>query len=209
MKKKLALFDFDKTLRGGDSMFALLFWTLKRYPSKMPITFLRILKGTFIYILSGLNNICSLKNSIFSVVRYLKQEDLDLFTEKILLNKRMYVNGIEEIKKNFSENYEILIVSASPELYLMSLKNFLPIREVIGTKIDSNGNIVGNNCKSLEKVKRIQAFLEKENWELDYENSKGYTDSPSADGPMLSLVKNKYLINSKKKLEGYLNLDWR
>ncbi len=209
MKTKIAFFDFDKTLRGGDSMFDLLFWTLKKHPLKIIPTGFRIIGGTLKYIMNGMKNICPLKNSIFSVVRYLEKGELEIFAEEVLLKDKIYDQGIEELVSNSEKGYKVILVSASPEKYLSPLKEFLPIDEVIGTVIDKEGNIIGENCKSFEKVKRIERVLEKNGWEIDYENSKGYSDSLSADGPMLELVKNRYLINSNKRAEGYQNLVWR
>ena len=51
-------------------------------------------------------------------------------------------------------------------------------------------------CKGNEKVERINNFLRESNIEIDYENSYAYSDSKS-DLPMLSLVKNSFLVNKK------------
>ncbi|MDO5707977.1 MAG: HAD-IB family hydrolase [Andreesenia angusta] len=209
MEQKIAFFDFDKTLRGGDSMFDLLIWSLKRYPTKIIPSFFRLTLGSLKFIFSGFKNISVLKNSIFSVVRYLDSDDIEYFSKNILLKKKFYKNGLEEIDNCLNEGYKIFLVSASPEKYLKPLKDILKVDEIIGTIIDDKGNIIGNNCKSFEKVRRIDEILKERNWKIDYENSKGFSDSLSADGPMLNLVKNRYLINSKKRVDGYNNLSWR
>ena len=49
-------------------------------------------------------------------------------------------------------------------------------------------------CENI-KVKNIKEIFEKENIEIDYENSRGYSDSYKDDKYMLSLVEKKFLIN--------------
>lgn len=43
-------------------------------------------------------------------------------------------------------------------------------------------------------MKRLNEYLEKESFEIDYENSYAFSDSKS-DLDMLSLVKNAYYVN--------------
>lgn len=68
---------------------------------------------------------------------------------------------------------------------------------IIGTDLDENFKILKENNKKNIKVKNIKEIFEKENIEIDYENSRGYSDSYKDDKYMLSLVEKKFLINSK------------
>ena len=102
----------------------------------------------------------------------------------------------EEIK---AEGYIIYICSASAEAYLRFCK--LPVDEILGTKtlIKENkytSQMLGNNCKNEEKVKRIQEVIKNHNLEIDYDLSYAYSDSLH-DIPMLKMVKNRIKIDTK------------
>lgn len=209
MKLKFAMFDVDKTLISGDSMFDLLFYTWRKYPASIVPSCFNILLGTFKYIFTGLKDIRLMKNGIFYIVKYLNEDDIYVFTKEILLKKRFYTDALDELNRKKEEGYFNLLVSASPELYLKYFSEMIPADHIIGTIIDEKGKIVGGNCKSHEKVKRINAWLKENSFEIDYENSYGYSDSISADAPMLSLVKNKFLVNSNKTIDGFTNVNWR
>lgn len=93
------------------------------------------------------------------------------------------------------------MITASPKAYMKYFKEYKYADEVIGTELLYENNrykneIIGNNCKGKEKVKRIEEVLNKLDIEIDYENSYSYSDSMS-DMPMFELVKNAYLVNKK------------
>lgn len=208
MERRIAFFDFDKTIIKSDSMFDFLLFTLKINPMSCFTTFLSISVSVIKYIFSSEKDIKIIKEGIFYMIRHLKEEDLIMFTKKVLLEEKFFKSSLEEIHKRRQEGCLIVIVSASPELYLKQFYNLLDIDKIIGTKIDDNGKIIGGNCKHIEKVNRIEDWLADMEIKIDYENSYCYSDSFSADKPMFELVKNRYLINSDKKLEEYNNLKW-
>ncbi len=209
MKKQFALFDVDKTLLAGDSMFSLMFWTWKKHPKSIIPSVFNVGLGIVRYIFTGLKDIRPLKNGIFYVVKYLDDSEVAQFTEEVLYDKKFYSDALDELNYHREKGSFILLVSASPEKYLKHFSNLIPSDKIIGTRIDENGKIIGENCKSVEKVERINKWLDENNLEIDYDNSVGYSDSFTADEPMLKLVKNRYLINSKKNIEGYKNLNWK
>lgn len=209
-KIKVALFDIDKTIIDGDSMFDLLRYTIRKYPKaifKMPILFLNLVSYKF-----NIIDTKKAKESMFYTLNYLQKEDLKRFYEEVLKNK-VFSDALKEIKRLRKEGYYILLVSASPECYL----NFFELEEyvdgVIGTKLKLVENrykniIEGINCKGEEKVVRIEKYLAERNLRIDKENSVAYSDSLS-DIPMFNLVNKAYLINYKKKNLDYEILIWK
>lgn len=101
-----------------------------------------------------------------------------------------------------------MLVSASFEKYMKYAAKELKVDYLIGTDLDENFNIIGGNNKGKNKVKKIKKHLEEKDFQIDYENSLGFSDSYKDDRYMLELVKNRFLINSKVKKEGYKNLEW-
>lgn len=196
MKHKIAFFDFDDTLLPQDSMKRLIYFCLKRHPW----TFICLFKMAFLGLLYGIKMISfiPLKQAILFPLNHLSEKELEQFYQECLI-PHYYLNVVEELKQKKSENYLIYLVSASPEVYLKYTD--LPIDVIIGTKTLSKdgrntSRIIGKNCKSEEKVRRIHEILKEKNIEIDYDNSYGYSDSLT-DMPMLKLVKHRIRINKK------------
>ncbi|RVU54318.1 HAD family hydrolase [Anaerosphaera multitolerans] len=204
MKTRVFLFDFDKTLTDEDSIFLLWEYAIKMKRISRFYYIGKMILGAFKYIFS-LGNFKYMKTEMCSVLKYLSEEDLKNFVDYIYEN-HILKEG-EVYFNNLGEGYKML-VSASPINYLKYITKYLNFDVVIGTELDENFKLVGENNKHRAKVKRIQEHLGKVGIEIDYEISEGYSDSYSADRPMLEMVNHRYLINSKVREEGYKNLSW-
>ncbi|GFR36323.1 HAD-IB family hydrolase [Thermobrachium celere] len=210
MIKKVAIFDVDKTIINGDSMFMLLFYTIKKKP-KAIIGLPRLFIMLVLYALNVIDT-KKAKEEMFYVINYLNEKDLeDFFKEKIL--KHTFFDAKEEIIKRKKEGYTIILVSASPECYIKYFKKYFDVDFVLGTILrktqEGYTNIIdGENCKGEEKVLRLKKLLQEKNIEIDRENSLCYSDSLS-DMPLFNLVENRFLINNNKKLNGFKNLRWK
>lgn len=201
MKIPFAIFDVDHTLINGDSMFSMLFFAISKKTMIIfytPIILIKIILYSFKII-----NLKSAKEAIYVPLKYLTEKELEEFYYKVLLKK---INPKVMKKLNFhkEQGCKILLVSASPEVYLQYFLKNSSIDTIIGTKlkiIDGKytNKIDGQNCKGSEKVSRIKHYLNENNLEIDFDNSFAYSDSLS-DKPMLSLVKNRYKVN-KNELE--------
>ena len=215
MKKAVALFDIDKTIIMKDTMFLFLKFGIKRRPSSVfilvPVIFFTIL---FKFKMLSVEKV---KEYYFYNIKYLNEDDLrDFFN--LVIKKYMSQKAINEMKQKKQQGYYILLVSASPYAYLQFFKELPFVDDVIGTNLVYKNNkffnkLEGKNCKGEEKVLRIKKHLLNINIDVDYEKSCAYSDSLS-DLPMMSLVKNKYLIqhNNKtvKKLKNFdvVDLTW-
>lgn len=207
---KIALFDVDKTLIHGDSMFDLLIYTIKKKPYLvfyLPILFIKLLAYK-----TKIIDITKAKESMFYPLNYLYEDELKDFYNTILKPK-IYKDALAKIKELKSKGYYILLISASPECYLKYFKDDDFADNVIGTKLEFMNNkfinkISGFNCKGEEKVSRINKFLEEHNLIIDKDNSIAYSDSLS-DVPMFNLVNKAYLINSKNSNTEYEILKWK
>ena len=99
----------------------------------------------------------------------------------------------------------MLLVSASPELYLTYLRQALPIDGIIATRmhVDENdrytGLMAGENCRGVQKPLRLAEYLAAQGDEVDYAASFAYGDS-GGDAPMMELCANKMAVNPKQKL---------
>lgn len=192
MKKTIVAFDFDGTLIKGDSF----------------LQFIKFYKGALIYYsllpIIGFVWICALiqittkdiaKELIFKLV--FKGESISKFEFKSkafskYLDKQIFKGVKSSIKEYKALGYEVIIVSASIDLWIIPYVKTLGINTVIATQIEvENGKLTGNfstkNCNREEKVNRIlKCFSNRtEYYLIAYGNSKG-------DKDMLALADESY-----------------
>ena len=196
---KTAIFDFDRTLTKRDSIFNLLGYTFRKYPIRYILVFFK----TLFIALTFYNFRIRIKQSVLSILKFLTEDDLKAFIKDLYENE-ILKDGEEEVKKLKAEGYFLILNSASPEVYLKYITEYLPFDVVIGTRVTEKIKIKENNRGEV-KVKRMREDIK------DFDNFdivKTYSDSYTADKPILELAKEKYLINSNRKIEGYDNLWW-
>ncbi|MGO1580729.1 MAG: HAD family hydrolase [Peptoniphilaceae bacterium] len=204
MKKEILLFDFDKTLTKEDTIVLLWKYAVMKKKVSQLFYYQKVVKASYKYMRK--RNFKHFKNQICQILHYFSEKELIEFTDYVY-NNYMLKDGLDYFN-NLHRDYSML-VSASPITYLKYFKKYLDFDVIIGTELDKDFNLLGENNKSFEKVLRINKHLSDMNFEIDYEKSKAFSDSFSADRPMLELVKNRYLINSNKKIPGYTNLIWK
>lgn len=208
--KKIAFFDVDKTLIEGDSMFLLLKYTLDKYPKakgRLPKLFMDLCLHK-----AGVIKTKKAKESMFYTIKYLNEEDLKHFFDTVIKPK-MFNDALKEITRLKNEGYTTILISASPECYLKYFEEEDFVDVVIGTKLKATdkfytNTIEGINCKGIEKVERINKYLNEKGIAIDKENSVAYSDSLS-DKPMFDLANKAYLINYKKSHKDYEILRWK
>ena len=196
---KVAIFDFDKTLTKRDSIFNLLGYTFRKYPARYTAVFFK----TLFIALTFCNLRIRLKQSVLSILKFLTEDDLKAFIKDLYENE-ILKDGEKEVKRLKEEGYFLILNSASPEAYLKYITEYLPFDIVMGTKVSKNIKIKENN-RGEAKVKRMREEIK----DFDtFDIVKTYSDSYTADKPILELAKEKYLINSNRKIKGYENLWW-
>lgn len=199
MEKKVLLLDIDYTVINTDSMIDFFVYSLKTKPIK---TILKLPYVLIILVLHALKMVSlnKAKEAVFSpIVNYTEGELEQFFTN--VLEQKINSNMEQIIEKAREDNMFIIMITASPFAYMKYFKKYGYADEVIGTELEYTNSkyknkIVGNNCKGKDKVAKIQELLVKKDLVIDFENSYAYSDSKS-DLPMLSLVKNAYLVNKK------------
>ena len=86
----------------------------------------------------------------------------------------------------------MILISATPSIFLEEISKELGFDKLIATEfVKQKDNFIskieGSNCKGVEKVYRLQEYLE------NFEIIKFYSDSMS-DKPLFDLAKEKYFI---------------
>ena len=205
MKRKLALYDFDKTVVDCESIVELYKYGFKH----KKIKFVRTMGGLgSAYIRSKLaSDFDVIKNQMVSIIKYFSEDELRDFVTDYLFPKFFFVEFEDEFYSHDEDTIKILC-SASATPYLKYVKDLYPFDYILGTDLGSDYKLTRGNNKKDVKVKNIKDLLAQEGIEIDYENSCGYSDSYKDDKYMLRMAKNRFLINSKVNKKGYENLSW-
>lgn len=205
MKRKLALYDFDKTVVDCESIVELYKYGFKH----KKIKFFRTMAGLVsAYIRSKLaSDFDIMKNQMVSIIKYFSEDELRDFVTDYLFPKFFFVEFEDEFYSHDEDTIKILC-SASATPYLKYVKDLYPFDYILGTDLGDDYKLTRGNNKKDVKVKNIKDLLAQEGIEIDYENSCGYSDSYKDDKYMLRMAKNRFLINSKVNKKGYENLSW-
>ena len=206
MQKTYALFDFDGTLRKGDSIVSL---CLYAYQKKLcPLS--SLLKGMLCGAGYGLRLTTAekAKQAALQWLKGRKEEEIGAFAlafcQSVLI-PQLYPEGLAALNREKARGASIILLTASPSFYLAPLKTLLGVEAIIGTRMNLDdqgrytGEICGDNCCGLQKPLRLAEYLAAQGDRLDYATSAAYGDS-YGDLPMLELCKTKIGVNSKPRL---------
>lgn len=205
MKKKLALYDFDKTVVDCESIVELYKYGFKNKKINIFKTFGEL---SCAYIKSKIkSDFDIMKTQMVSIIKYFSEDELKSFVTDYLYPKFFFKEFEENFNCHDKDTIKILC-SASASPYLKYVKEIYDFDYIIGTELDENYKLTKGNNKKNIKVDNIKRLLDKKDIDIDYENSSAYSDSYKDDKYMLRLAKNRFLINSKVNKKGYCNLNW-
>lgn len=179
------VYDFDDTIYDGDTNKDIIKYALKKYPKITIKALLRARKVNKEY-----------KRNLVLFER-VKEEMLSFIFE--IPNYPKFINDfVKEHMKNIKPWYlrnkseHDIILSASYQLWISVFARELGVKNVIATRTDSNGKIIGLNCKHTEKVRRLREVVP------DLSNINiAYGDS-SNDIPVLDIAKSAFVVEGNK-----------
>ena len=199
-----AFFDFDDTLAKGDSIFPYLLYCIRR--GLAPKRQLFKAAAGFLRWKVQPSSGRAVKEMTLSFIKGHTVEEMDSVARdffRSVQQKAFFEDAAPELFRLRQQGVRIVVVSASSDLYMRVLPEFLPVDAVISTVCETENGCytgkIGKNCKGEEKVRRIRTWLEEQGFSIDKDSSAGYGDSPS-DAPMLQLTASPNLVNPKRKL---------
>ncbi len=199
-----AFFDFDDTLAKGDSIFPYLLYCIKRGIAPRRQLF-KAAAGFLRWKIQPSSG-RAVKEMTLSYIKDRTIDEMDDIARDFFRDfqcRQFFSQGLAELESLRAQGVKIVVVSASSDLYMKVLPEFMPVDAVISTVCETaSGRYtgrIGKNCKGDEKVRRIQEWLTKQDLSIDKANSAGYGDSPS-DAPMLLLTDAHNLVNPKRGL---------
>lgn len=192
MKRELALFDFDGTITRGDSFTEFL---VRAVGMKKMFTSLYKTVPLVALFKAGIISNDQAKRRVFS--HFFKGWSEEYYNRLAKEFAQSFIPGfvrpemMEKITAHRNRSADLLLVSASPDVYLRHWAEPLGFT-VLGTKIEIlGGHLTGNfatpNCYGPEKVTRIRQHLDISAYETIY----AYGDS-RGDREMLGLAHKKF-----------------
>ncbi len=176
------IYDFDNTIYEGDTGVDMVLYGLKKYPIK---TLKCVFKGLKLRKKYKTTNNREVKEAFFGFLYEI--EDLNKFINSFIDS---HIKNIKPWYKAQQKENDT-IISASYNLWINPFCEKLGIKNIICTKVDDNGKIIGENCKGEEKVKRFKEEFP------NVEVLESYSDS-STDIPMLLLAKKPFIVDGNK-----------
>jgi len=177
------VYDFDRTVYGGDSSVDFYLFVLFRKPHLAVFLPLQVW-GAALYLL-GIHSKENMKEKFFTFIRFIPVHKTVLyFWDK----KRKRIRSWYLRQKEDAD----VIISASPEFLLEPLvRGYLGV-SLIASRIDqSTGKFIGKNCHGKEKVRRLKEIYS------DGTIENFYSDSLS-DAPLAEIAACSFIVKGEK-----------
>lgn len=182
------VYDFDGTIYDGDSTADFVLFCLPRHPQL--IAALPRIAAAALRLAAGRVNLTQFKSVLFGEMsrRFNLEEEADAFWRSEKTRARLGA-WFQDTPRDLP----IVIASASPEFELIHAARLLGVGTLIGTRCDmKTGELTGKNCKGAEKIARIREVIG------DYQVRAMYTDDAKADGPLLAIAQERYIVTHGK-----------
>jgi HAD superfamily hydrolase (TIGR01490 family) len=200
----LALFDVDDTIIRGDSMYLFGAYVARRHGLSLSGA-LRFTWAVVRYVM-GLEGASVPKGRFFEMIcTGLTEAELQRLAERFVRDTLMplvYPQAKEQIHWHQRAGHEVLIISASVDLYISRLADQLGIKRSISTKLKAAGDrttgwIAGVNCKGRAKLDHLmEKYIEAD---VNWRESFMYSDSVT-DLPLFERVGRPIVVNPDRKL---------
>ena len=214
LQNTAAIFDVDLTLTRHDSLFLFFRFMVKR----KPLLFVHVVPIGIGFLLKQLGVISNhdLKNLFYRILDGYPieqvQELMFQFWQECLLHDTLPA-AVARVRHHKSQGNIIILLSASVDLYLEHLANYLQADALICTKLGLRTGpklryqIQGENCHGWHKLSMLQCHAIC--GDIDLQRSFGYSDHHS-DLPLLQSVGNPVVVNGTAKLKRFAaQLKWR
>jgi phosphatidylglycerophosphatase C len=196
--RPLAVFDLDGTLVRGECMMPFLVSYTRRHRwSALP----GMLADVGLYATGVLSARNAKERAVRRVLGGQCKSRIDEFAVEFCrrwVDKRLHPVGIPLLRRHQELGHRIILLSASPSVYVPAIARHLGVEETVCTCVRFEGDscvgdIIGDNCKGPAKVERLAEYLADSRWSESY----AYGDSPS-DAYILSWADHPFLVTRRE-----------
>ncbi len=177
------VYDFDGTIFRGDSTMAFWLYCVRKKPGLLK-HLPRQARALALMALGRWN----LTRGKGEFLRFVRDIDLDAMAKQFWADEKV----LRRVGAWFDKRdtaLPIVIASASPEAMLAPIAWKFRVQHLVGTRIDEKtGALTSPNCKGAVKIERIGELIP------GFQVRAMYTDDARADGPLLALAQQKYLV---------------
>jgi phosphatidylglycerophosphatase C len=196
----LAVFDLDGTLTTRDSFLPFLVTYAWRQRRLVPLLLLPFYLAA--YLCRLLSDRAAKQGLLVCFCRHASRDALREHAAwfcRTWLPRHLHPTGVAKLREHQQAGHRVVLLSASPSLYVPAIAEYLGISETVCTCVQfedgvCTGAIVGPNCKGPFKVTLLREYLRTE---AAPGNSFAYGDS-SSDLPILNWVRQGYLLAKNK-----------
>lgn len=178
----IAVFDFDGTISTVDSLYDFICYAVGKF---------KFIKSVFLSIplligfIIGLYSRGDIKAFIlYKSIGNISKDKIEYIAKKYVYNrlpKIIYPNMLNRIQKHKEYGHKIILISASPSIYLDIWGSYIGFDAILSTSFEFKNNFLTGkleslNCWGPEKVKRLKEYLGKNIKQFKiyaYGNSRG------------------------------------
>jgi len=201
MNRTLAVFDVDRTLIRGDSL-----WPFLVYVAGLPRALLALAEASVLFLLQhwrGKNDPTPDDPRTFIKAHLLRRllagrkvDQLTSAIEKLHAWRRWNEPMRKTLFDHAAEGRQIVIASGALDLYLPALLGNLPAHVLLCTDMETKDGIItgvmrSGNCVRARKAEMLAAYLAENG---PFEESWGYGNFPH-DVPMLNLLNHRVIVS--------------
>ncbi len=198
----LAVFDLDGTLVRGDTFLPFVLGYARARRRVRPLVTLPLWLG--LYAARILPDHRAKQRVLTSFFRGECTDRVSKYAEAFTeswVRPRLHASVFGRLTEHLSAGHRVVLLSASPDLYVGSVGRGLGIEEVLCTQVRRtatawDGALNGPNCKGEQKLIRLRAHLGAETWPGE---SFAYGDS-SSDLPVLRWATHGFLVRRRGEL---------
>lgn len=200
--RPLAVFDLDGTLVRKDTFLPFLFSYGRRYRRYLSCALMPF--PIVAYLAKLMSDRSAKQRLVASFLRNQPQARIDEHAEWFCehwVTPRLNEPVVEALRRHQSMNHRVILLSASPSVYVPRIGEFLGISEVVCTRVGIQndtclGTLVGPNCKGEAKLETLKTYLGMPHPPF---GSSSYGDSKH-DFPVLRWVDNGLLVRGTQLL---------
>lgn len=188
--EKLALFDFDGTLYKYDSILSFCLYYYQQKPQRI----WRVIMQVYAWVLwkSKRINTSTFKSKFICFIARDSAQEVQRMAAQFWENKETFNEELMlALKRCQEDSLCVVVVSASPDLFILPACEKLGIKHVISTtlRIHEDGYTLGTNCRGSEKIIRLREVFPTQGI------GQAYSDN-NDDLPLLHAAENGFLVKN-------------
>jgi HAD superfamily hydrolase (TIGR01490 family) len=197
-EQPLAVFDLDGTLLRGDSLLPFLLYCGRQ--SRQWTALALFLPAVLLLYTVRIYSAHSAKQALLRrFLRGYSRDEVGQLAEGFAnrwVERHTLEEGMERLRYHLSAGHRVLLLSASPDVYVPAIARRLGVVEVVCTRVGwegeaCRGDILGDNCKGEAKLRMLCEYLGQDR---PPQESSGYGDSKS-DLPVLRWLSSGHLLS--------------